>query len=98
MTRLSSVVALVFVLGAVGAMARGQQGSGSVSTHIAAARQAAGADHVSVFNDLCGPFDPERTPPPAAARGRGAASQAAASPAPAAATPAWHVEPMKVFD
>jgi metallo-beta-lactamase class B len=63
----------------------------SVEAHVAAAKAAAGKEHVEVFNNLCSapapaPAQPSQQPP---ARGR------AQGPPPQSA---WHVEPAKVFD
>ena len=67
------------------------QSANTVDAHVAAAKAAAGTEHVSVFNSLC------------MATQERASSQAAPAAAarPAAAPPprsAWHVEPVKVFD
>jgi metallo-beta-lactamase class B len=82
----------------VAAIAAGIAGDGDavelgqgVDAHVAAAKAAAGQDHVYLFNRLCTPpaprSAPTATPAPAPAR--------AAGPPPASA---WHVEPAKVFD
>lgn len=58
--------------------------------HVAAARTAAGADFMPLFDRLC-------APPPAAAP---AANRAPAPPRPAGPPPraSWHADPVKVFD
>jgi metallo-beta-lactamase class B len=75
--------AVVFVL--AGGLIAAQ---GTVDSHIAAARKAAGQDFTGVFDRLCTP-----PAPPAA---RGAAAPAAPAGPPARAT--WYVEPVRVFD
>ena len=56
--------------------------------HIAAARAAAGSDHVAVFNLLCTPAVPAPQ----------AGSSAAAQPPRPPDRSQWHAEPVKVFD
>jgi metallo-beta-lactamase class B len=63
----------------------------SVDSHIAAAKAAAGTDHVSVFNELCNAPAPA-PPQPAQVTPRPAQPQ---GPPPRSA---WHVDPVKVFD
>jgi metallo-beta-lactamase class B len=59
----------------------------SIESHVAAAKAAAGQDHVALFDGLCAPPAPRRPAPAAPAR----------PPAPPPASE-WHVEPAKVFD
>ena len=73
----------------VGASA--QAPGGGSAPHVAAAKKAAGQDHLALFNNIC-------TPPPAVQpqQGRG---QAAAPPLPPAPPrSAWYAAPVKVFD
>jgi metallo-beta-lactamase class B len=56
--------------------------------HIAAARAAAGSDHVAVFNLLCTPAAPAPQ----------ASSSAAAQPPGPPVRSQWHAEPVRVFD
>jgi metallo-beta-lactamase class B len=69
-----------------------QSGPGSVESHIEAARRAAGAEYLSVFNGLCGSL----TPPPATAPVREPAPAAPSTYPPPRSQ--WHVDPVKVFD
>jgi len=69
-----------------------QSGAGSVESHIAAARKAAGSDYLPVFNDLCGSL----TPPTATAAARGPAPAAPSTSPPPRSQ--WHVDPVRVFD
>jgi hypothetical protein len=62
----------------------------TVDAHIAAARAAAGTDHVAVFNSLCMATEERASFEPCADAGRDAGS------VPDRAK--WHTEPMKVFD
>jgi metallo-beta-lactamase class B len=71
-----------------GANVTGQSGAGTVESHVAAAKAAAGQDHTGLFDRLC-------TAP---------ATAPASAPRPPGAAPGppergtWHVEPVKVFD
>lgn len=65
----------------------------SVDAHVAAAKAAAGSDHVSLFTRLCTPPAPRAAAAPPAA-----APQAPRPPAGPPPASAWHVEPAKVFD
>jgi metallo-beta-lactamase class B len=74
-----------------------QSGRGSAESHIEAARRAAGAEYLPVFDGLCGPL----TPRPAAAAASGGSAPASSSPRPSTYPPPrseWHVDPVKVFD
>jgi metallo-beta-lactamase class B len=68
------------------------QTANTVDAHIAAAKAAAGTDHVEVFNELCNPPAPAPRPAQAQAAPRPAQPQ---GPPPRSA---WHVDPVKVFD
>jgi metallo-beta-lactamase class B len=63
----------------------------TVNAHVAAAKTAAGRDHIAVFNNLCA----EPTPPPAARQTQAPPAARPQGPPPRAQ---WHVEPVKVFD
>lgn len=78
---------VLFVSGTRVASIAAQARLGTPETHIAAARQAAGQDHMAVFNRTCG----QLTPPPANA----ARPPRAPGPPPRAS---WYAEPAKVFD
>lgn len=86
---LLSAFGLVAALG--GASVVGQSGRESVDIHLAAARKAAGQDHVGLFNRVC-TFP---TPAPPAQQ-----PVAAAQPAPQGPPDRsrWYAEPAKVFD
>ena len=84
--RLLPAVALAVTLGGAGAI--GQSGADSADAHVAAARAAAGQDHIGLFNRVC---TPAAAPAPAA-------QAAAAQPPGAPDRSQWHVEPAKVFD
>jgi metallo-beta-lactamase class B len=62
----------------------------TVDAHVAAAKAAAGTDHVAVFNSLCMATEERASSNPAPARN--------ATPAPPPDRAKWHTEPMKVFD
>ena len=86
------MAAAALSLGPLTVIVFGQSTANTVDAHVAAAKAAAGTEHVSVFNSLC-----MATQERASAQ----AAPAAAAPRPAAAPPArsaWHVEPVKVFD
>jgi len=61
-----------------------QTAAGTVESHIAAAKAAAGSEHVALFESLCRP-----APGPA---------PAASGPRPVPDRSTWHYEPVKVFD
>src|SRR5258705_3986276 len=91
----SYVIALVAAtglsLGPLTAVVLGQSTANTVDAHVAAAKAAAGTEHVSVFNSLCmATQERASSQPPAPA----AAARPAAGPPPRSA---WHVEPVKVF-
>jgi metallo-beta-lactamase class B len=81
----AGIAGTIAVLGFTSADARQ-----SVETHVAAAKVAAGGDHVGLFNRLCTPPAPRPAPASAPAR--------SASPASPPDRALWHVEPVKVFD
>ena len=70
----------------------------AVEAHVAAARTAAGKDHLGVFDRLCTPPAPRATAPAAAASNAPGAPPATPRPAGPPARETWHVEPAKVFD
>ena len=73
-------------------VAGAQTSSGGAAPHVAAAKAAAGQDHLMLFNQLC-------SPPPASAPARQAAAGPAPAPAPGPPARAqWHAEPAKIFD
>jgi metallo-beta-lactamase class B len=85
LTRLTTLAGLLLVVGVSNAM--GQAPAEEIQRHIAAARQAAGAEHGSLFNLLC-PLPDE-------------AARMEASPPGLPATPGredWYTEPVRVFD
>jgi metallo-beta-lactamase class B len=80
-------VGLVATLGLFGTSVAAQSGLSSPDTHIAAARRAAGQEHMGVFNSTCGGLNPQPRTAPAAPRPPG--------PPP---RESWYAEPAKVFD
>ena len=74
----------------IGQTAAGQGSNASVTTHVAAAKTAAGQEWAGVFNRVCNEAVPT-SPAPA----RGAAPVRPAGP-PERST--WYAEPAKVFD
>lgn len=84
-------LAIIFLLAALmlagGIEANAQAKSATVEDHVAAAKGAAGQEHVALFNMLCA----EPTPP----RQQNRASAAAPGPPDRAQ---WHADPVKVFD
>ena len=91
--RLVTIVSAVTF--AAGLHALAQSASEVVDAHIAAAKAAAGREHVGLFNAACAPTSIR--PAPAPQRGQRAAGAAAARPGPPDRA-VWHVEPAKVFD
>ncbi len=90
------VVSICVGVGAGGGALSGQGASGNaVDAHVAAAKAAAGQDHLGLFNAACAPTSIR--PAPAPQRGQ----VAAGAPAQRPGTPdraQWHAEPAKVFD
>jgi len=81
----ASVLALlVLVTMSVGLLAQG-----GAAPHVAAAKKAAGQDHLALFNNICSP--PPKPQPPQAGGGGG---QAQAPPP----REQWYAPPVKVFD
>jgi metallo-beta-lactamase class B len=75
------------------ATALAQQGAGTVESHVAAARAAAGRDHPGLFDRVCSASELQ---PPAPAAGRVPA--AAGGPRQVPPRSEWYAEPVKVFD
>ena len=69
------------------------QSSGSVESHVAAAKAAAGSDFAGVFGRICTEAVPAAPAP--AGRGRGAGTARPPGPPP---RESWHADPVKVFD
>ena len=85
------IAAAALCLGLLTTGVHAQSSANTVEAHVAAAKAAAGTEHVDVFNGLCTATQERASSNPAPA----------AAPRPAAAPPprtAWHVEPAKVFD
>ncbi len=105
MTSASAMAATVaLALGTVAILTQGfaAQSSapvtGTVDSHVAAAKAAAGQDHAPLFDTLCSAAalrPPAPAPPAAAGAARGAAP---AGPRPAPPRSEWYAEPVKVFD
>ncbi len=70
-----------------------QAPAGTVAAHVAAARAAAGQDHIGLFNRLCQP-EPARPAAPAATPSAAAAPRPPGPPAKST----WEADPVKVFD
>ena len=68
----------------------GQSASPSIDAHVAAAKAAAGTEHLGVFNSLCMATEERASSNPA--------PRASATPAAPPDRAKWHTEPMKVFD
>jgi metallo-beta-lactamase class B len=86
---------LVLATTVLSAQVSNPTGVGTVDSHVAAAKAAAGPEYDHIFHLLCDP------PEPASSSGAGRASggNAAASQAPRVPDRAtWHAEPVKVFD
>ena len=89
-------LALAVVLGLTAWTIQAQQVTGTVESHLAAAKKAAGSDFTALYDRICSEYEKPLTPPPPAGQGRGGGGGGRqAGPPPAAQ---WHAEPMKVFD
>lgn len=84
---------LVLFTISVGVFAQGTPASGGAAPHVAAAKKAAGQDHLALFNNICTPPPPVQ--PQQAGRGAAAALQ---GPPPAPPRGEWYAPPVKVFD
>jgi metallo-beta-lactamase class B len=87
---MKTLIASLVVATVCGSLVLAQAPSPAAAPHVAAAKAAAGQDHVFLFNQLCVP--PPANPPASAA---GTAPATPAGPPPRAS---WHAEPAKVFD
>ncbi len=85
------VAAVVVVAGSNGALLRGQASGDTPEKHVAAAKAAAGQEHLGLLARVC--TVPEPKP---AQRGQAAAAQPQRQGPPDRAE--WHAEPVKVFD
>jgi len=85
-TTIATGVALSFIAASLLA----QTVANTVDGHTAAAKAAAGTDHVAVFNSLCMATEERASSNPAPAR--------AGTPAPPPERAKWHTDPVKVFD
>jgi metallo-beta-lactamase class B len=72
------------------------QVAGTVDSHLAAAKAAAGTIHTALYDRICKEYEKPLAPPPPAGQGRGGGGGGRqAGPPPASQ---WHAEPAKVFD
>ncbi|OFW03680.1 MAG: hypothetical protein A3I61_01900 [Acidobacteria bacterium RIFCSPLOWO2_02_FULL_68_18] len=81
---------LVLLTASAGVFAQPAPASGGAAPHVAAAKKAAGQDHLALFNNLCSP-PPTPQPPQTAAPGGG-------QPPAAPSRERWYAPPVKVFD
>ena len=81
---IASLTAAGIAAALLGTQVQAQTSAGTVESHIAAAKAAAGSEHVALFDGLCRPA-PGPTP-------------AASGPRPVPDRSTWHYEPVKVFD
>jgi len=95
-TRLLTSLTLAGLLGVVAAA----QSSSDMEKHIAAAKVAAGSDHVGLFDRICSEARALSAPPAprGAGAGRGGGRGRPGGPPPAPARDSWHADPVKVFD
>ena len=85
-----SVLLAASLIGLAAARLGGQSGADSVEAHVAAAKAAAGQEHIAVFNSLCA------APAPAVQQAQ--VQQPAAQRQGPPPRSEWHVDPAKVFD
>ena len=81
---IASLTAAGIAAALLGTQVQAQTSAGTVESHIAAAKAAAGSEHVALFEALCRP-----APGPLLA---------ASGPRPVPDRSTWHYEPVKVFD
>ena len=84
-----AVALLVLLTVSIGVFAQSAPASGGGAPHVAAAKKAAGQDHLALFNNICSP-PPKPQPPQAGGQG----GQAPAAPP----REKWYAPPVKVFD
>jgi metallo-beta-lactamase class B len=84
------VAVLVLFTVSVGVFAQGTPASSGAAPHVAAAKKAAGQDHLALFNNIC---SPPPKPQPQQAGGQGGGQPAAPPP-----RETWYAPPVKVFD
>jgi metallo-beta-lactamase class B len=76
--------------------AQAGQVTGTVESHLAAAKTAAGPQFTALYNRICTEYEKPLTPPPPPGQGRGSGGGGRqAGPPPASS---WHADPVKVFD
>ncbi len=92
-TTAGALTAIALACGLGMTRADAQSSSGTVESHVAAARAAAGQDHLGLFNRLCQP-EPVR---PAAAAANAPATAPPRPPGPPAKS-TWEADAVKVFD
>lgn len=91
--RVTNLLAGGFLSVALAATALGQQGAGTVASHVATAKAAAGQEHQGLFNAVCSQTSLQ---PPAPKQAPAVAGSSAPRQAPPRAQ--WYAEPVKVFD
>ncbi len=89
------LIAAGVAVSVAGVGVRAQQVTGTVDSHLAAAKAAAGSQFTALYDRICKEYEKPLTPPPPAGQGRGGGGGQPAGPPPASQ---WHVEPAKVFD
>jgi metallo-beta-lactamase class B len=92
---MKNVAAATFAAAALAVAGVAAQVTGTVQSHLAAAKQAAGSDFTALYNRICAEYEKPLTPPPPAGQARGGGGGRQAGPPPASQ---WHAEPAKVFD
>ena len=91
---MAAVSAIGLTLSILAVHPRAQSSAAVVDNYIAAAKTAAGQEHLGLFNAACAPTSIR--PAPAPARGTASAAAPAQRTSPERST--WHAEPAKVFD
>jgi metallo-beta-lactamase class B len=80
------------------AVAAAAQSSADVERHVAAARAAAGSDHLDLFNRICTEATGLSAPPAGRGGGRAGGGARQGGPPPPPSRDQWHLPPAKVFD
>jgi metallo-beta-lactamase class B len=96
-TGIAVALALVAHLPAEAQTAKAGPVTGTVASHLAAAKAASGGQFSALYDRICTEYEKPLAPPPPPGQGRGGGGGGGRQAGPPPASQ-WHVEPAKVFD